>query len=50
MEDQRIVRGRQAPEKQAMARRMRREMTPGEGYLWQRLRANRFCGLHFRRQ
>ena len=50
MEDSRIVRGRQVPEKQLLARRMRREMTPGEWYLWQRLRANRFCGLHFRRQ
>lgn len=50
MEDSRIVRGRQALEKQMLARRMRREMTPGEWCLWQRLRANRFCGLHFRRQ
>ena len=50
MEDQRIPRGRHAPEKQMLARRMRREMTSGEWYLWQRLRANRFDGLHFRRQ
>ena len=50
MEDQRIPRGRYAPEKQNLARRMRREMTPGEWRLWHRLRANRLAGLHFRRQ
>jgi very-short-patch-repair endonuclease len=32
------------------ARKMRREMTPPEQKLWQRLRAGRLEGLHFRRQ
>ena len=32
------------------AKEMRQEMTPSEGKLWARLRANRLEGLHFRRQ
>jgi len=32
------------------ARQLRREMTPEERILWERFRANRFHGLHFRRQ
>ncbi len=32
------------------ARRMRREPTYPETLLWNRLRANQLCGLHFRRQ
>lgn len=50
MEDARVVRARHAPEKQAQAQRLRREMTAPEARLWQRLRANRLGGLHFRRQ
>jgi very-short-patch-repair endonuclease len=38
------------PEKAEMARALRRNMTPQEGVLWRRLRGNRLCGLHFRRQ
>ncbi len=37
-------------EKLEQARRLRREQTPTEQALWQRLRANRLRGLHFRRQ
>lgn len=50
MEETRVVRGRHQPEKQEMARQMRREMTPAEAHLWQHLRAGRLAGLHFRRQ
>ena len=32
------------------AKELRRQMTPAERRLWQRLRANRLDGLHFRRQ
>ena len=32
------------------ARELRRELTEAEQILWQRLRANRLGGLHFRRQ
>ena len=32
------------------ARELRQTMTPAENLLWQRLRANRFHGVHFRRQ
>jgi type I restriction enzyme R subunit len=32
------------------ARRLRKEQTPFEAALWERLRAHRFEGLHFRRQ
>lgn len=38
------------PEKAALARQLRRNMTPTERLLWERLRANRLEGLHFRRQ
>ncbi len=37
-------------EKQGRARELRREMTPAERRLWNRLRANRLAGWHFRRQ
>ena len=50
MEDTRIVRGRRLPEKQALAREMRREMTDAEAVLWECLRGSRLGGLHFRRQ
>ena len=36
--------------KREAARALRRRMTAAEGILWQALRANRLCGLHFRRQ
>jgi very-short-patch-repair endonuclease len=32
------------------AKELRKNMTPEEGILWQRLRANRLDGWHFRRQ
>lgn len=32
------------------ARRLRKEQTPWEAALWERLRAHRLDGLHFRRQ
>jgi very-short-patch-repair endonuclease len=37
-------------EKNAVARRMRREMTPAEIALWQAVLGNKLDGLHFRRQ
>ncbi|MHB8573761.1 MAG: endonuclease domain-containing protein [Dehalococcoidia bacterium] len=47
----RIVRGQRVdPVKAMLALRMRRAMTPAEATLWQKLRASRFHGLHFRRQ
>ena len=48
---ERIVTGQQVDEAhQKRARQLRREMTAEESLLWQRLRANRLDGLHFRRQ
>lgn len=38
------------PEKAARAKEFRRNMTEAEQLLWQRLRANRLGGWHFRRQ
>lgn len=38
------------PEKAARAQEFRRAMTPSEHALWQKLRAHRLAGLHFRRQ
>jgi very-short-patch-repair endonuclease len=38
------------PAKAARARELRRTMTEGEKVLWERLRGNRLCGWHFRRQ
>jgi very-short-patch-repair endonuclease len=32
------------------AKKLRREMTPAEKILWQKLRTNKLNGLHFRRQ
>ena len=46
-----IVRGQKvADEKVQRAKEFRRQMTPEEALLWQRLRTNRLGGLHFRRQ
>ena len=50
MEDSKIVRAHRMPEKQEIARRMRRAMTEAEARLWERLRNNQLGGLHFRRQ
>ena len=38
------------PRKRKFARKLRRNMTPAEKKLWNRLRANRLDGWHFRRQ
>jgi very-short-patch-repair endonuclease len=38
------------PSREELAWSMRRNMTPAEGLLWSRLRANQLGGLHFRRQ
>ena len=38
------------PDKLALAKRMRREMTPAERRLWAALRRNALDGFHFRRQ
>jgi very-short-patch-repair endonuclease len=38
------------PEKLRKAKEMRQNMTPAERKLWQRLRAGRLEGFHFRRQ
>lgn len=46
-----IVTGQQVPaQRLEFARQMRREMTPAEAKLWQRLKAGRLAGYHFRRQ
>ena len=47
----RIVGGQKVSEaKLQRARELRRHMTPEEAMLWERLRAHRLNGLHFRRQ
>ena len=38
------------PEKLALAKHLRREMTPAERSLWSVLRRNAVAGFHFRRQ
>ena len=46
-----IVRGQPvSSELHERARELRRDMTPAEKILWQRLRTNKLNGLHFRRQ
>ena len=46
-----IVRGQRInPRKRQFARKLRRNMTSAEKKLWNRLRANRLGGWHFRRQ
>jgi very-short-patch-repair endonuclease len=51
MKRRNIVAGaRVTAEKVQRARDLRRNMTPAERVLWQRLRANRLDGFHFRRQ
>lgn len=39
-----------SPEIFRRAKELREQMTPAEQILWEKLRANRFNGLHFRRQ
>ncbi|MCE5324075.1 DUF559 domain-containing protein [bacterium] len=39
-----------SPEKAAIVRQLRCDMTVPERTLWRRLRANQLCGYHFRRQ
>ena len=47
----RIVTGQKVdPAKAERARELRRDMTPEESLLWDRLRGNRLLGFHFRRQ
>ena len=48
-EGRKVLRGENVV-KRELARRMRREMTAAEYRLWQHLRANRWDGIHFRRQ
>jgi len=48
--DQIVTGQKVTTEKHEMARELRRTMTPAERILWQRLRANRLDGRHFRRQ
>ena len=38
------------PAKVELAKQLRRQMTPSESILWQRLRSNRMLGSQFRRQ
>ncbi len=45
-----IVTGRHAPEKRMKARLLREQLTAAEALLWEKLRANRLNGLHFRSQ
>jgi very-short-patch-repair endonuclease len=47
----RIVRGQRVEEaKMILAKQLRREMTPAERLLWERLRRSQLNGYHFRRQ
>ena len=51
MAQEQIVTGQSVtPAKYARAKELRREMTSSEGKLWERLRAGRLEGVHFRRQ
>ena len=51
MKSKNIVVGQKVtPEKRQRARELRQKMTPAERELWQKLRANRLDGWHFRRQ
>ena len=51
MDSDNIVIGQRVPDDKAeIARQLRRKQTPSERLLWERLRANRLHGLHFRRQ
>ena len=50
MDKSMIVTGAHVTVKRERARAMRREMTPAEEALWERLRTGRLGGFHFRRQ
>jgi very-short-patch-repair endonuclease len=51
MPNKKIITGQHIqPQRAERARQLRREMTPAEAMLWQRLRAGRLDGFHFRRQ
>ena len=51
MKSRNIVIGQRISARKAgRARQLRRNQTAEEELLWQRLRGNRLCGLHFRRQ
>ncbi|HLH25952.1 MAG TPA: DUF559 domain-containing protein [Chloroflexota bacterium] len=51
LEGRQVVRGQRiARPKLERAKRLRREMTPEERRLWERLRRSQLHGLHFRRQ
>lgn len=51
MSHKHIITGQRiSPELKARAQELRRNMTPAEAKLWERLRANRLEGYHFRRQ
>jgi len=39
-----------SPEKVRLAKKMRRDMTPSEALLWDRLRGSALAEIHFRRQ
>jgi very-short-patch-repair endonuclease len=45
-----VIGQRVQPDKVQRAKELRRKMTPTENILWQKLRANRLGGYHFRRQ
>jgi very-short-patch-repair endonuclease len=51
MANKHIITGQHpSPNLKARAQELRRQMTPSETKLWDRLRANRLEGFHFRRQ
>ena len=51
MNKQKIITGQHiTAEKRAMAKELRKNMTPAERRLWNELRAKRLDGWHFRRQ
>src|SRR5689334_22352565 len=50
MEKSGIVTGQHRPEKRAKASQMRAAKTPAESLLWEKLRAGRLHGWHFRCQ
>jgi very-short-patch-repair endonuclease len=45
-----VIGQRVQPDKVQRAKELRRKMMPTENILWQKLRANRLGGYHFRRQ
>lgn len=45
-----ITRSNVTPSKRQFARKLRKQMTPAERVLWNKLRAKQIDGFHFRRQ